>query len=88
MANATRTVVVRSGGGSPAGILLLLIAVIGLVMLFTGNLDRVINLIAGGAGGAAGLSSTPAASESAAATSGPVTRVPTPIRQVPHQAAA
>lgn len=50
----TRTIVVR-GGGSSGAILLLFVAIVGLVALFTGNLDRWINAIAGGAGGAEGL---------------------------------
>lgn len=53
---ATRTVVVKSGSGSSAGILLLLLAVLGLIALFTGNLDKLIHAVAGPAGGAAGLS--------------------------------
>jgi len=58
MAAAPRQVIVRSGGSGAAGVLLLLLAIAGLVALFSGNLDRVIDAIAGGAGGAAGLTSS------------------------------
>jgi hypothetical protein len=47
--------------GSSAGILLLLLAVIGLVALFTGNLDRLIAAFAGPAGGPEGLGGSPSA---------------------------
>lgn len=48
--------------GSAAGILLLLLAVIGLVALFSGNLDRLITAFAGPAGGAEGLTAGGASS--------------------------
>lgn len=54
MADA-RTIIVRSGSSSSAGILLLFLGIIGLVALFTGNLDRWINAISGQAGGAEGI---------------------------------
>ena len=43
------------GGGNAGGILLLLIGVLGLVALFSGNLDRLLNAIGGNAGGPAGF---------------------------------
>lgn len=43
------------GSSSSAGILLLLLAIAGLLALFSGNLDRLIGAIAGPAGGAEGL---------------------------------
>lgn len=49
-----RPVIIRSGSGA-AGVLLLLLAIAGLLALFSGNLDRLINAIAGSAGGAEGL---------------------------------
>lgn len=54
-------------GGSSAGILLLLVAVAGLVALFSGNLDRLIHAIGAPAGGASGLDGQPAATAPAAA---------------------
>lgn len=50
-------IVVRNvgGGGSAAGLLLLFVAVIGLTALFTGNLERWIQAVAGPAGGPEGL---------------------------------
>jgi uncharacterized iron-regulated membrane protein len=63
------------GGSSSAGILLLLVAIIGLVALFTGNLDRWIDRIAGKQGGAAGLVAPPGQAatvpEVASPTAGP-----------------
>lgn len=50
----TRTIIMR-GGGSSGAILLLFVAIVGLVALFTGNLDRWIGAVAGSAGGAEGL---------------------------------
>ncbi len=43
------------GGSNAGGILLLLIGVLGLAALFSGNLDRVLNAIGGQAGGPAGF---------------------------------
>lgn len=60
MASVAQPIVVRSGGSSSAGILLLFIGIVGLVMLFTGNLDRWIGAIAGKQGGAAGIVAPPA----------------------------
>lgn len=43
------------GSGSAAGILLLLVAIVGLLALFTGNLDRILEGIGAPAGGPEGL---------------------------------
>lgn len=56
MATRYVPVPVQGGGSSAAGILLLLVAIVGLVALFSGNLDRWIAAVAGPAGGAEGLS--------------------------------
>lgn len=44
-----------AGGGSAAGLLLLFVAIVGLMALFTGNLERWIQAVAGPAGGPEGL---------------------------------
>ncbi len=77
---AARTVYVAGGGGS-AGVLLLFVAIVGLVALFTGNLDRWINAIAGKQGGAPGLggSTAPPPPTTGAATGAVDTVHPPPL---------
>jgi hypothetical protein len=53
-----RPIVVQTGGAggsSAAGLLLMLVAIVGLVALFSGNLERWIAAVAGPAGGPEGL---------------------------------
>jgi hypothetical protein len=74
--SSPRTVIVKGAGGGSAGILLVLIAVVGLVALFSGNLDRLINAIAGKQGGDPGLGAAEPTQEVGAAST--QTRIPTP----------
>ncbi len=90
---AARPIVVMAGaaGGSNAGgILLLLVGVLGLAALFSGNLDRVLNAIGGQSGGPAGFSPagnagaapgafypSPAPNQAPSNLSGPFPKAPT-----------